>query len=213
MKSIAFTDKQEHVFTRFNALRRAYEDANGGARIYNPDFLTVLMDRFNTLENIQAFAKTLGEADQLRGKAFVLIPFWDENRIDICTPSYRVESSPDQWDVVGSFSIDKSKNGECSGFCGLNYCDENGCVESKPISLRAYIADAEASDPNLQPVRLKDGDNRYINKATTATTNLFLSDDRIEAMVFDSPDQAKAFLRKCGHAVGNWIFEPVNESK
>ncbi len=44
MKSIAFTDKQEHVFTRFNALRRAYEDANGGGRVYNPDFLTVLMN-------------------------------------------------------------------------------------------------------------------------------------------------------------------------
>ena len=44
MPQIGFTSKQAHVYTRFNALRRAYEDANGGGRVYNPDFLSVLMD-------------------------------------------------------------------------------------------------------------------------------------------------------------------------
>ena len=52
MPQIGFTSKQSPVYTRFNALRRAYEDANGGARIYNPDFLTVLMDGFEALDVI-----------------------------------------------------------------------------------------------------------------------------------------------------------------
>lgn len=68
-------------------------------------------------------------------------------------------------------------------------------------------------DTELKPVRIKDSDNRYINNATVATTNLFMTHERGEAMVFDNYDQAKAFLRKCGHEVGNWIIEPVNESK
>lgn len=52
MANIGFTDKQVHVFQRFNALRRAYEDLNGGGRVYNPDFLTVLMDGWEELERI-----------------------------------------------------------------------------------------------------------------------------------------------------------------
>jgi len=65
----------------------------------------------------------------------------------------------------------------------------------------------------LQPVVIKDSDNRYINTAAVATTNLFLTDDRSEAMVFDSPDKARAFLRKCGRSVEGWIFELVNKAK
>jgi hypothetical protein len=52
MAQIGFTEKQLHVYTRFNALRRAYEDANGGGRVYNPDFLTVLMNGWEELERI-----------------------------------------------------------------------------------------------------------------------------------------------------------------
>ena len=52
MANIGFTEKQLHVYTRFNALRRAYEDANGGGRVYNPDFLTVLMNGWEELERI-----------------------------------------------------------------------------------------------------------------------------------------------------------------
>lgn len=52
MPQIGFTKKQSPVFHRFNALRRAYEDANGGGRVYNPDFLTVLMDGWEELERI-----------------------------------------------------------------------------------------------------------------------------------------------------------------
>lgn len=52
MANIGFTEKQLHVYHRFNALRRAYEDANGGGRVYNPDFLTVLMNGWEELERI-----------------------------------------------------------------------------------------------------------------------------------------------------------------
>lgn len=52
MPQIGFTDKQSPVYHRFNALRRAYEDANGGGRIYNPDFLTVLMDAWEEMERM-----------------------------------------------------------------------------------------------------------------------------------------------------------------
>ena len=122
MPQIGFTDKQSSVFHRFNALRRAYEDANGGARIYNPDFLSVLMDA------------------------------WEEQQ---------------------------------AVYAAIQECRE--------------------------PVRLKDSDNRYINNATVATSNLFLTDQQSEAMVFDSPDEAKAFLQKWGRSDEGWIFEPVNE--
>lgn len=144
MPQIGFTKKQSPVFHRFNALRRAYEDANGGGRIYNPDFLSVLMDGYLLYKEIH----DLQEMDR------------------------QVEG----------------------------------------VSLRAYIADAKANDQGLQPVRIKDRDNRYINNATVATSNFFLTDDRSEAMISDSYEHAKAFLRKCGHEVGNWILEPVNET-
>jgi len=52
MPQIGFTDKQAEVYHRFNALRRAYEDANGGGRVYNPDFLAVLMDGWKELERM-----------------------------------------------------------------------------------------------------------------------------------------------------------------
>ena len=181
-------------------------DNPGGGFVSMSTAVAKLLDVFNTLENIQAFSKTLGEADELRGKAFVLIPFWDEDRIDICTPSYRVESSPDQWDVVGSFLVGKRKKGECSGFCGLNYCDENGCVEFKPVSIRAYVADVEANEPVI--IKQSDG-AQYLEKMLAHNHNAYLTPQRDKAMVFDNRDQATAFLRKCGHEVGNWIIEPV----
>ena len=49
MQSIAFTDKTEHVYTRFQDMRRAYEDAHG--RTYAPGFLTVLMDSWDEKTN------------------------------------------------------------------------------------------------------------------------------------------------------------------
>ena len=49
MANIGFTDKQLHVYTRFQDMRRAYEDAHG--RTYAPGFLTVLMDAFDEKSN------------------------------------------------------------------------------------------------------------------------------------------------------------------
>ena len=50
MANIGFTEKQEAVYTRFQDMRRAYEDAHG--RTYAPGFLTVLMDGWEELERI-----------------------------------------------------------------------------------------------------------------------------------------------------------------
>ena len=142
MPQIGFTDKQAEVYHRFNALRRAYEDANGGGRVYNPDFLTVLMDA---------------------------------------------------WEEIHAIVQDIEKE-----------------LQPKRKSLQDRMRERQEK-ANTQPVRIKDGDNRYVNNAIVATTNLFLTDDRSEAMVFDSPDKAKEFLRKYGRSAEGWILEPVNE--
>ena len=69
-------------------------------------------------------------------------------------------------------------------------------------------------DIKPQPVILKQRDgSQYLEKMLAHNHNAYLTPHKDEAMVFDSYDQAKAFLRKCGHEVGNWILEPVNESK
>ena len=145
MPQIGFTKKQSTVYHRFNALRRAYEDANGRVRIYNPDFLTVLMDAWEKVLNVKV----------------------------------------------------------------LTYSEDMELYEFVKMVTSAALKDIAS---NYQPVRIKDSDNRYINNATVATSNLFMTDKQSEAMVFDSHEQAKAFLRNCGHEVGNWIIESVNES-
>lgn len=53
MPQIGFTEKQSSVYHRFNTMRRAYEDANGGGRVYNPDFLTVLMDAWEKMDKVK----------------------------------------------------------------------------------------------------------------------------------------------------------------
>ena len=67
------------------------------------------------------------------------------------------------------------------------------------------IADAESNEQ----VVIKDGSCRYMTESTMAGANFFLTDHKEKAMVFDNRDQAAAFLRKCGHEVGNWILEPA----
>lgn len=143
MAQIGFTHKTEHVYDRFEKMRRAYEDAHG--RTYAPGFLTVLMD------------------------AFLLVQETRENDRLI-------------WEIETK---------------------QAGMPE--PVSLRAYIADAEMNER----VVIKDGNNRYIENINPATTNLFMAERREEAMVFDNRDQAAALLRKCGHEAGNWIIEPA----
>ncbi len=82
----------------------------------------------------------------------------------------------------------------------------DSCMQSLPnVSLRAYIADAETNDQ----VVIKDGSCRYMTESTMAGANFFLTDYKKKAMVFDNRDQATAFLRQCGHEIGNWIIEPA----
>ena len=82
----------------------------------------------------------------------------------------------------------------------------DACMQSLPnVSLRAYIADAEANEQ----VVIKDGSCRYMTESTMAGANFFLTDYKEKAKVFDNRDQATAFLRKCGHEVGSWIIEPI----
>ena len=142
MAQIGFTSKTEHVYDRFNKMRRDYVEEYG--RTYAPDFLTVLMDAFEKLDKIK------------------VIPF-----------------SPDM---------------ELSEF-----------VKTAVRSAVDNIADAESNEQ----VVIKDGSCRYMTESTMAGANFFLTDHKEKAMVFDNRDQAAAFLRKCGHEVGNWILEPA----
>ena len=64
---------------------------------------------YNFLCNIQAFNKTLLEAGHLHGKAFVIIPRYAERRFEIFIPSYIVDSSPDRWELVGSFALPENE--------------------------------------------------------------------------------------------------------
>jgi hypothetical protein len=49
MAQIGFTAKQEHVYDRFQTLRRAYADKHG--RTYAPGFLTVLMNEWEEAQS------------------------------------------------------------------------------------------------------------------------------------------------------------------
>jgi len=71
MAQIGFTEKQLHVYTRFNALRRAYEDANGGGRVYNPDFLTVLMDGYLLYKEIHDLQEMDRQVEGVSIRAYI----------------------------------------------------------------------------------------------------------------------------------------------
>lgn len=68
------------------------------------------------------------------------------------------------------------------------------------------IADAEANEQVI--IKESDG-SQYLEKMLAHNHNAYLTPQRDKAMVFDNREQAAAFLRKCGHEVGNWIIEPV----
>ena len=68
----------------------------------------------------------------------------------------------------------------------------------------------EAIDEARAQVIIKQSDGAlYLEKMLAHNHNACLTPHRDEAMVFDNRDQATAFLRKCGHEVGNWIIEPA----
>jgi hypothetical protein len=61
-----------------------------------------------------------------------------------------------------------------------------------------------------QPVIIKQSDGAlYLEKMLAHNHNAYLTPLRNEAMIFDSREQATAFLHKCGHEIGNWIIEPM----
>ena len=68
------------------------------------------------------------------------------------------------------------------------------------------ISDAEANEQVI--IKQSDG-AQYLENMLAHNHNAYLTPQREKAMVFDNRDQATAFLRKCGHEVGNWITEPV----
>lgn len=68
------------------------------------------------------------------------------------------------------------------------------------------IADAEAKEQVI--IKQIDG-SQYLEKMLAHNHNAYLTPQRDKAMVFDNRDQATAFLRQCGHEIGNWIIEPV----
>lgn len=83
------------------------------------------------------------------------------------------------------------------------------------ISLRAYIADAEANDLELRPVVIRStaASAMYLHKCFAHNNSYELTNWVDEAMVFDSPEQAKAFLKKTKRNEADWTFELVTESE
>ena len=87
MAQIGFTHKTEHIYDRFEKMRRAYEDTNG--RTYAPGFLTVLMDAweetFNapkgmTLLELLEATKKLEGLDEVAIAALDAVIFGHENK-------------------------------------------------------------------------------------------------------------------------------------
>lgn len=79
--------------------------------------------------------------------------------------------------------------------------------------IHAYIDLPSApKEADTQPVIIKQSDGAlYLQSSSVATANFGMTHDRSEAIVFDSPDQAKTFLRQAGRDAGDWILEPVNQ--
>jgi len=200
MAQIGFTHKSEHIYDRFEKMRRAYEDKHG--RTYAPGFLTVLMDAWEERE-VVLLHKNVGQ--YLSNMAY------DETALYEYTPWLSLDIKS----AMRFKSTEKAIQYLESSEQDVKEWDVVDFLTAKPVTLQAYAANAEANDPQYlepenNPVIIKDRVNRYLSNATVATANLFLTNYRPEAKVFDSRDQATAFLRQCGREVGDWIIEPVN---
>lgn len=117
MPQIGFTHKSEEIYARFQDMRREYESQHG--RTYAPDFLAVLMDAFNVINQLNSIREE-----------------W-------------VKRNPKD---TASFVIEPGENGEVQFW----RIEEDAPGQERwtellpPVSLRAYIADAEANDPKLK---------------------------------------------------------------
>ena len=61
MAQIGFTSKTEHVYDRFNKMRLAYAEKHG--RTYATDFLTVLMDAFELVQETRENDRLIWEIE------------------------------------------------------------------------------------------------------------------------------------------------------
>lgn len=183
MAQIGFTEKQEHVYDRFQKMRLAYQAKNG--RTYAPGFLTVLMDAWEQRE-VVLLHKAVGQ--------YMSNIEYDETALY----EYTLWLSKD----IKSAMRFKSSESAIEYLSG----SEQNVKEWE-------VVDFLSGKPENTPVTIKQSDGAlYLQSSSVATANFFMTHDRSEAMVFDSPDQAKTFLRQSGRELGEWIIEPVNQT-
>jgi hypothetical protein len=96
MAQIGFTHKTEPVYTRFQDMRRAYEDAHG--RTYAPDFLTALMDEWNVLKKCEELNRAEQENPTSSGSHMGLEVTYCVKHLNGKPIIYKVE----EWEREGS---------------------------------------------------------------------------------------------------------------
>ncbi len=96
MAQIGFTEKQEHVYERFNALRRTYADKHG--RTYAPGFLEVLLNAFEVLEKCEELNKAEDENPTESGSYMGLEVTYCVKHLDGKPTIFKVE----EWEREGS---------------------------------------------------------------------------------------------------------------
>jgi hypothetical protein len=72
MAQIGFTSKQEAAYDRFQKMRQDYQDAHG--RTYAPGFLTVLMDLWEVVAQLNAEREAWIKANPKSTESFVIEP-------------------------------------------------------------------------------------------------------------------------------------------
>jgi hypothetical protein len=206
MAQIGFTEKQEHVYDRFQTLRRNYADKHG--RMYAPGFLEVLMDAWEVLENCKqqvvagnpvmviAFDSPPTEPKIVDIGALTMqaIDLATSEFIDSLVDPVSLQAYADNAEAndpqhkTGWAGTDPDKFLHKEGFRGYD----------EPENKRVVIRSAAAS-------------GIYLEKAYSFDNLFDLTNNKEFAMVFDDKEQAKSFLRKCGRIVEEWILEPENE--
>jgi hypothetical protein len=96
MANIGFTEKQLHVYNRFNKMRLAYAEEHG--RTYAPDFLSVLMDVFEVLKKCEELNKAEEENPTGSGSHMRLEVTYCVKHLDGKPTLYCVE----EWEREGS---------------------------------------------------------------------------------------------------------------
>lgn len=96
------------------------------------------------------------------------------------------------------------------GTVNPDHIDPDMLADDWAMYIEQQFEESKTEPEPTQPVIIKQSDGSlYLEKAFAHNHNFEMTHYRNDAMVFDSSDQAKAFLRQCGHEVGNWIIEPA----